>query len=165
MPWPPLLARARDDAWKWFLAAVSLMTVTYFLLPSPQIQDLAYQVPGMLAVAAILAGIRLHRPADARPWMALAIGLALSTLGDWTWVLLDRLGIEPFPSVADVFYLGGMVTVVLAVIWLARGRFPSGDRASVLDALIVAVGAGMLSWVFFMAPRSRLRWPTRCSTS
>ena len=40
----------------------------------------------------------------------------------------------------------------MAVLWLARGRIPGGDRASLLDALIVAVGVGMLSWVFVMAP-------------
>ena len=42
--------------------------------------------------------------------------------------------------------------VALAVLWLAKGRIPGGDRASLLDALIVAVGVGMLSWVFVMAP-------------
>ncbi len=68
-------------------------------------------------------------------------------------MLLDRVyGIEPFPSVADVFYLGGMGMIALAVLWLAKGRIPGGDRASMLDALIVAVGVGMLSWVFLMAP-------------
>ena len=40
--------------------------------------------------------------------VVLAAGLALSSAGDWTWVILDKVyGIEPFPSVADVFYLGG----------------------------------------------------------
>jgi diguanylate cyclase len=152
MGWQSVVARARNDAWKWFAVAVTLLTVGYFLLPSTEAQDVYYQVPGMLAVVAIIVGIRLHRPSDARPWVTLAVGLAFSTLGDWTFVLLDRLGIEPFPSVADVFYLGGMILVVLSIIWLAQGRLPSGDRASLLDALIVAVGVGMLSWVFFMAP-------------
>ena len=152
MGWATIVARARGDGWKWFGIGVTLLTAGYFLLPSTEVQDIYYQLPGMLAVAAIVVGIRLHRPPDVRPWVALAVGLAMSTTGDWTFVLLDRMGIEPFPSVADVFYLGGMILVVGAIVWLAKGRFPSGDRASLLDALIVAVGAGMLSWVFFMAP-------------
>ncbi len=144
--------RLRAHAWRWFLAVGIALCLGYFLLPQDA-QDLVYQIPGMLAVVAIFAGIRLHRPADPRPWVALAAGLALTTIGDWTWVLLDRVyGIEPFPSVADVFYLGGMGMIALAVLWLARGRIPGGDRASLLDALIVAVGVGMLSWVFVMAP-------------
>jgi len=146
-----MLARMRDDAWKIFAIVVGLTTFVYFLLPA-DVEDILYQLPEMLAVVAIFVGIRLHRPTDARPWVALAAGLTLTAAGDWTWVLLDRLGMEPFPSVADVFYLGGMGLVALAIVWLARGRLPSGDRASLLDALIVAVGAGMLSWVFLMAP-------------
>ncbi len=128
------------------------MAVGYFLLPSTESQDIAYQVPEMLAVVAIAVGIRLHRPTDPRPWVALAAGLALTAAGDWTWVLLAWMGLEPFPSVADVFYLGGMGMVALAILWLASGRLPGGDRASMLDALIVAVGVGMLSWIFLMAP-------------
>ena len=143
----------RAHSWLWFLVAGTAFCLGYFLLPSPEIQDLAYQVPGMFAVGAIFVGIRLHRPTDPHPWVTLAAGLTLTTLGDWTWVLLDRVyGIEPFPSTADVFYLGGMGMIALAVLWLAKGRIPGGDRASLLDALIVAVGVGMLSWVFVMAP-------------
>jgi diguanylate cyclase (GGDEF)-like protein len=122
-------------------------------LPSTDAQDIAYQVPEMLAMVAILVAIRLHRPADSRPWVLLAAGLLLTAAGDWTWVVLDKvLGVDPFPSAADVFYLGGMGMVALSILWLAKGRLPGGDRASMLDSLIVAVGVGMLSWVFLMAP-------------
>jgi diguanylate cyclase (GGDEF)-like protein len=146
-------ARIRENAWRWFAGLGLALAAGYFLLPNADAQDIAYQFPGMLAVLAIFAGIWLHRPADARPWVMLGAGLALQTAGDWTWVVLDRVfGIEPFPSLADVFYLGGMAMVVMAILWLARGRLPAGDRASLLDALIVAVGVAMLSWVFLMAP-------------
>ena len=129
------------------------MTVGYFLLPSADIQDLAYQVPGMLAVVAVLIGIRVHRPPDIRPWLVFAAGLALTTAGDWTWVILERVyGLEPFPSIADGFYLAGTALVVLGVGWMVRGRIPDGDRAGVLDALIVSVGVGLVSWIFLMGP-------------
>lgn len=129
------------------------MVVGYFLLPSQDLQDLFYQAPGMLAAVVVVAGVSIHRPPDRRPWLVLATGLALTSAGDWTWVILDRVyGIEPFPSVADVFYLSGMAFVAGALLWLVRGRVPGGDRAGLLDALIVAVGFGMVSWVFLMAP-------------
>jgi len=135
------------------LAIGALLIATYFLLPSSDLQDLAYQVPGMLAIVAVLAGIAIHRPRRRGPWLLLAIGLALTTAGDWTWVILERVyGIEPFPSVADAFYLSGIGVSGAAIVWLLRGRIPGGDRAGVLDALIVAVGAGLVSWVFLMAP-------------
>jgi len=151
-PRAPRLVRG-DDAWKPWLGLGLAMVVGYFLLPTVALQDYLYQVPGMLAVVAVVAGIAIHRPLDARPWWALALGLALSAAGDWTWVILDRVyGLEPFPSVADVFYLAGMGLVAVALLSLLRGRVPGGDRAGLLDALIVAVGFGLLSWIFLMAP-------------
>jgi len=152
-PLPTRRWRTRDHAVHAALAIGALLLVAYFLLPSPDLQDFAYQVPGMLAVVAVLAGIRLHRPPKRAPWVLLAAGLLLTSTGDWTWVILERgFGIEPFPSVADAFYLAGIGLTGAAIVWLVRGRIPDGDRAGVLDALIVAVGAGLVSWIFLMAP-------------
>jgi diguanylate cyclase len=143
----------REHAARVALAVGAVLIGIYLLLPSADLQDLAYQVPGMLAVVAVLAGIAVHRPSRRGPWILLAIGLALTTAGDWTWVILERaFGIEPFPSVADAFYLSGIGVTGAALVWLVRGRIPDGDRAGVLDALIVAVGAGLVSWIFLMAP-------------
>ena len=129
------------------------LVIGYFLLPTADLQDLAYQVPGMLAVAGVLAGVAIHRPAKAAPWLLLAGGQALTTTGDWTWVVLERaFGMEPFPSVADAFYLGGIALTGAAIVWLVRGRIPDGDRAGLLDALIVAVGVGLVSWIYLMEP-------------
>ena len=145
--------RTRDHAAPAAIAVGVILTGIYFLLPTPDLQDLAYQVPGMLAVVAVLAGVAIHRPRSRGPWILLAIGLGLTTAGDWTWVLLERVfQVEPFPSVADAFYLSGVAATGAAVVWLVRGRIPDGDRAGLLDALIVAVGAGLVSWIFLMAP-------------
>ena len=99
-----------------------------------------------------MAGIVRYRPADPRPWVTLAFGLLLTDLGDWTWVVLARMGLEPFPSIADALYLGGLALTAVAIIWLLRDRIPGGDRAGLIDAMVVAVGAGLLSWTFVMEP-------------
>ena len=145
--------RTRDHAARAALGTGAFLVVAYFLLPSPDLQDFAYQVPGMLAVAAVLAGVVIYRPPKSGPWLLLAAGLLLTTAGDWTWVILARgFGIEPFPSAADAFYLSGIGLTGAAIVWLVRGRIPDGDRAGVLDALIVAVGAGLASWIYLMEP-------------
>jgi diguanylate cyclase len=156
---PPRVAREHpralraELAWKAWLAVGVAMVGGYFLLPTRDLQDLLYQVPGMLAAVAVLAGVLIHKPTDRRPWLVLALGLALSSAGDWTWLILDKVyGLEPFPSVADVFSLAGMGLVAVALLWLVRGRMPGGDRAGMLDALIVSVGVGLVSWLFLMAP-------------
>ena len=128
------------------------MAIGYFLLPGQSAQNIAYQIPESLAIVAVLAGVVLHKPDDRRPWFLLAGGLILTTTGDWTWVVLDLYGQTLFPSIADVFYLAGMGLIVASMLLLVRGRVPGGDRAGVLDALIVAVGLGMLTWVFLIEP-------------
>lgn len=143
----------REHAAAAALAIGAVLIGAYFLLPGAAVQDLFYQVPGMLAVVAVVAGVMIHRPPRRGPWLLLAVGLLLTTTGDWTWVILERaFGIEPFPSMADAFYLSGIGVTSAALLWMLRGRIPDGDRAGLLDALIVAVGAGLVSWIFLMAP-------------
>ena len=134
------------------LVAGAAFIAVYLLALDTAAQDLAYQVPGMVAPIAVVAGVRLYRPADPRPWIILAIGLGLSVAGDWTWVVLERQGLEVFPSVADILYLGGIALTGIAVIGLVRGRIPGGDRAGLIDATVVAVGAGLLIWTLVMDP-------------
>jgi len=125
----------------------------YFGILSTEVQDLTYQLPGMLAPIAVVAGVIINRPNDMRPWLLLALALALTSVGDWTWVILAATPDgAPFPSVADAVYLAGLGIMALAIMRLASGRLPGGDRAGLIDALIVAVGAGLLSWTFIMAP-------------
>ena len=115
-----MLRRLRAPAWRLpartdadlslaVLAIGAALVLAYFVLGNPNVQDLVYQVPEMLAAVAVTAGILIHRPADRRPWLLLVFGLLATTAGDWTWVVLDRVyGVEPFPSVADLFYLTGI---------------------------------------------------------
>jgi diguanylate cyclase len=135
-----------------YILGGAIFVAFYFAILTTSEKDLAYQVPGMLAPLAIGIGIRRYRPVQVRPWVILAIGLALSTLGDWTWVVLAWLGQEPFPSIADALYLGGLVLVGVAILDLVRGRIPGGDRAGIIDALIVAIGVALVSWTFLMQP-------------
>ena len=69
----------------------------YFFAFDTAAQDLLYQVPGMIAPIGVVAGILRYRPADPKPWIALAVGLSLTVMGDWTWVILDRHGARAVP--------------------------------------------------------------------
>ena len=87
------------------LVAGAAFIAAYFLAFDTAAKDLLYQVPGMIAPIAVVAGILRYRPTDPKPWIALAVGLSLTVMGDWTFVILDRMGLELFPSVADALYL------------------------------------------------------------
>jgi diguanylate cyclase (GGDEF)-like protein len=149
------LLRARIgslDVWTVVLVAGLAGVLGYFILPGTAWQDPAYDLWTSAAAIIVLVGIRLNRPPRPGPWVLLAAGLGLAAAGDWTWTILGRMGLEVFPSIADVFYLSGMGLIAIAVWQEGRGRLPGGDRGTVIDALILACGFALLSWFLVMKP-------------
>jgi signal transduction histidine kinase len=112
-------------------------------------------VVAVSAVLAVLAGVWLWRPADPVAWCLVAGGLFAFFLGEVTWdIYAIGLGQDPFPSLADLFYLSGYVILAAGVLLLIRGRSRRRAlaRASLLDAAIVTVAAAVLSWIFLIDP-------------
>lgn len=94
-----------------------------------------------------------HRPERPLAWYLFAVGLLSYVTADiifYTYQdLLDR---DVFPSLADVFYLAAYPFLTAGLLLLIRSRSPGADRSGLLDALVVTVGLGMVSWVFLVVP-------------
>ena len=117
-----------------------------------QAQALTYDVVGASAVVAALLGAWMNRPDRRLPWILMAVGQASFVAGDLMWNYYEAIGEEPFPSFADVLYLGGYPFIALGLFLLIRRRLGDGDRGGLLDAAILTTGAAVLSWTFFMRP-------------
>ncbi len=60
---------------------------------------------------------------------------------------------NPFPSIADVFYLATYLLLSTGLILMVRSRRRrDGDSGAVLDALIFTSGFGALSWIYLIQP-------------
>ena len=104
-------------------------------------------------MAAILLGVRANRPRTRMTWLWLAGGQLLFVVGDLLFDLHERVWeTDAFPSAADGFYLTGYLPLAIGLLLLIRARTPGRDRASLIDATIIATGLGLLSWVFLMKP-------------
>jgi diguanylate cyclase len=80
-------------------------------------------------------------------WWCFAAGQLLFVVGDVLYAVIDQvLHQSPFPSVADVFYVGGYPVLAVGLLVLIRGRISGRDRAGLIDAAIIATGLGLLSW-------------------
>jgi diguanylate cyclase (GGDEF)-like protein len=131
-----------------------LACLVYLVVPQKSVaQMLLYLVVAGVALIAAIVGVRRHRPVRRRLWVALLGGMASWVMGEavWTWEVWVAHR-QPFPSVADAFFLAGYVLFGLALFWLVRGRQPGRDRAALIDASVVAIGVGVLVAVFVITP-------------
>ncbi|HET9422559.1 MAG TPA: GGDEF and EAL domain-containing protein [Nocardioides sp.] len=112
-----------------------------------------YLVPATYGFVLSCVGASRMPSARRRIWWALAAGQGLFLAGDLLWTLFeDVLGIQPYPSVADVAYLLSYPAVALGIMWLVRGRRRGRDRAAFLDAAILTTGFTVVGAVFFVQP-------------
>jgi diguanylate cyclase (GGDEF)-like protein len=139
--------------WRLYLAAGTVAALAIVVIPDSWWYTGWYDTIGLSAVAAILVGVRRNRPRTRLTWWLLAAGQLLYVVGDLLFDLHERLWeTDAFPSVADGFYLSGYLPLAAGLALLIRARSPGRDRASLIDATIIATGLGLLSWVFLMKP-------------
>ena len=144
----------KQQAWWIYLTVMAPVTALYLFGPAVCQSGPVFNAIGLSAAAAILVGLRLHRPGKKAPWYLFAFAQTLFVAGDVIAYNFERLfgRALPFPSLADGFYLGFFLIIVAGLLVLIRQRSPGADRASLIDALVIAVGAGLFTWIYLMAP-------------
>src|SRR5215213_5935375 len=148
------IARSWRQAWSVYLLVGILLTGIYFLLPSAAMQNVFSDLVGFSAVVAIVVGVRMHHPTRPLHWYLFALGLLLLVFGDTIWTYYENvLLIEtPFPSIADLSYLAAMPCLAIGLVLMFRRRMPGREWAELIEALIIATVAGILSWIFLVLP-------------
>jgi diguanylate cyclase (GGDEF)-like protein len=140
-------------SWRWYLLIGALATLPIVVIPDSWWYTAWYDGIGLSAVVAILVGVHTNRPPTRVTWWFLAVGQLLFVVGDLLFDLHERAWqTDAFPSTADGFYLAGYLPLATGLVLLIRARTPGRDRASLIDATIIATGLGLLSWVFLMKP-------------
>ena len=108
---------------KAFLAVGVLAVVAYWLFPVRLGQNLVYIGIGLASAVAILVGVRLNRPNRTAPWILMALGQLVWTVGDALGVWdANILQIERFPAPADGAYLLAYPLLAASLVMLQIGR-------------------------------------------
>jgi signal transduction histidine kinase len=136
-------------AWRGFLLGGLFAAVVYFLLPDTErVASASSAVLHYAAAVAVVAGLRTHRPANPRPWYLIATALLALGTG-------DSLIFTHYQDLADLCFLGAYVALAVALLRLVRTRSQGRDVPALLDALVVTIGLGVVSWQFLMVPYAR----------
>jgi PAS domain-containing protein len=148
----------RRRAWIVYLVVGGLLTAAYLWVPPLKANGPLINLLGLSSSVAIAVGIYLHRPKARLAWLLFIVGNFLFFSGDlYTYSYPKLTGAEvEFPSIGDAIYLTVYPALVAGLLVLVRRRNPHGDRAGVIDSLIISVGIALLSWVFLVAPNIHL---------
>ncbi len=131
-----------------YVGWLALLLAAYYALPGLRVG--AWALIGLTGVTATVAGVVIHRPSRAMPWLLLAAGLASFTAGS---VVEQVMGTKlPFPSYADVLYLVTYPLWAAGLLIFIRRRTPGRDRRSLIDAMTLTAGMALLSWIYLILP-------------
>jgi diguanylate cyclase (GGDEF)-like protein/PAS domain S-box-containing protein len=115
---------------------------------SPQLVVPAWALIVLSSIAAVVVGTIRNRPRRRLPWALLGAGYVTFAVGT-----LIALAAGRFPSPADVVFLCvSAPLVMLGLLSLTRSGARTLDRASMIDAVILTIGAGFLAWTFLINP-------------
>ena len=148
----------RNRVWAVYLAIAGALMLTYLFFPPLAGNGPLINVLGLSGVVAIVVGIRMHRPRARAAWWLFVVGQFLFWAGDiYTYSYRILFGADvPFPSVGDALYLAVYPALMVGLVLLVKRRNPKRDRSALIDAAILTLGVGLLSWVFLIAPNIHL---------
>ncbi len=156
----PILGSVKAFRWVAAGSVVALMVLAAVLASGPGMQfaqgfgDVAILFAVLLAAASCVRAARRRGPA-ARGWALMAASTGLWSAGQLAWTVygFTRHHIYPYPSLADLGYLGYSVPAVAALL-----RFPRRPERRVsrlrtlLDAGVIASSVLFVSWTTVLGP-------------
>ncbi|MEU4695085.1 bifunctional diguanylate cyclase/phosphodiesterase [Actinoplanes sp. NPDC023714] len=132
--------------WRGWVVCGLGASLVYALLPPGPITLVLGLLISMASIVVTVASARRHRPVTAVSWYVFAAGVSSWVLGDLVYAFHP-----PFPSWADVFYLGAYPLLTVALFRLTRQRGPVWS-GTLIDSAIIAVGVGIVYWTFLIEP-------------
>jgi signal transduction histidine kinase/CheY-like chemotaxis protein len=140
--------------WKRWLAFGGAAMAVRIVMPSGESGQALALFVSLLAVIAIWVGVLRVPRVDRRPALVFAIGVTVYFVGDlfFYFFLLVRHSPRPYPSLAEAFYVTDLPIFIAGLLLFIRRQDPGRDRASLIDAAIVATACGLVSWVYVIRP-------------
>ena len=132
----------------WLITGIGGATVQHYL-------GLMADGPANLAATIVAAVAARHLPRGPlrTAWLFMAVALALYLVGTLIGMASWLRGVDPFPGIADVFYIAFYPALFAAVWFLIRARSMRVPwQRLALDSTIFVVGFGSFFWLLVIRP-------------
>jgi hypothetical protein len=115
-------------AWVYAAFNVPLVLAIYSF---PQYHTYLWGLLGLGSAAAVAVGTLRNRPTHPIAWLVVGLGVMTFALGDITYDVLTKYmhELNPYPSLADVFYLATYLLLASGLILMVRSRRRRGGDA------------------------------------
>jgi PAS domain S-box-containing protein len=107
-----------------------------------------YTAIGLASAGLIFIGVAVNRPRASLAWNLVGLGQLLMAVGDLVYGVYSS---APFPSGADALYLAGDGALIAGIALLTIGDRGTRSFGGYLDALVVSLSIGVLSWAVFLS--------------
>jgi diguanylate cyclase (GGDEF)-like protein/PAS domain S-box-containing protein len=119
------------------------------------ISNVGLAVAALSAAVACLVRARSFAGRMRYGWVLIGLGVLSWALGQSEWLYVETIRSEavPFPSQADLGYLGMVLLTPAGLLMLPSAAQTLANRArSVLDGLMVAISLLLIAWIFVVDP-------------
>jgi two-component system NtrC family sensor kinase len=142
------------------VASFGVIVLAYLLAPRDRwtrayLADLSWTWASAYALVCAAIAARRHPDREQRrAWAWIGAGCLLFLGGQLVWneAELVRRVTPPYPSLADVGFLGVYVCFLVAVVTLGRAQPRRLDLELVLDGMLVTLTLGALAYTFLLQP-------------
>ena len=169
---PPMPSEPRTRWWGARPPALVLLTAVIALgfaagvplVPHSPVELLVFDVV-LLNAAPLVASVVCLRAARRVPeerlvWWGAAVASVLNVIGNLVYALaVAPLAEEPFPSVADAFWLAGYPALFVVTLALLRSRVPRPRASTWVDGLVGALGVTAVAAAVFITPAVTAQHP------
>lgn len=142
------------------LGVIGIFTAVVLALPSgsameQRVSDGGVTVAAVAAAAIMAVSMSRRRSKRQRGWVLLTAGVATWAIAEMLWLGLAVAGKEPFPSIADVFYLVAIIPLGAGVAIIAAPPRALARTRLTLDAVAVTFAGAAPIWHFVLLPTYR----------
>lgn len=155
-------SRAKYEPLLWTYAVLLSLSLIGILRVQDEIQrvalvDIFAVIIGVLSTAVLFYTtwkLRTTNRKVALAWFFIALSCLVWAMADTTWAVLELiLHEEPFPSIADLFYLLYYPLAILGFTFMPAKVLTTSERIkNSLDLSIVFLAATMIYWYFMIGP-------------